>query len=180
MKIYITTCNEYKAITAANVALLNKYWPDNEIGILCYELPDFKPPENVQVISLGAEPANRIWTDPIIEYFTYRCDDPYFVLLLDDYVIVKPIDEHRLNTMEAEVLNGRANKAFLTGHLSIKTPEKFPAAVNKYTVRYTWDHMLPEEHQRYVRMSPRFGNDMESNNSGWGKLGVSPAIWTRE
>ena len=181
MKIYITTCNEYKAITAANVALLNKYWPGQEIVILCYELPpDFTPPENVQVISLGSEPANRIWTDPIIEYFTYRCEDPYFVLLLDDYILVKPVDMVRLKTMETEVLNKRADKAFLTGHLSIKTPEKFPAAINKYTVRYTFDHLLPEEHKTYVRMSPRFSNDLPTSNAGWGKLGVSPAIWTRE
>jgi len=90
MKLIITTCDQYMHLVSVCCHRINKFWPGQDIHVLCFEtMPNL--PKNVTQHSLGKqEDFGNLWTDPLIPWFD-KFEDEYFILMLDDYhITAKP------------------------------------------------------------------------------------------
>ena len=118
MKFYVPTCNKFAYILGAYAEMFNKYWPDQEVVVLCYDtmnIPEL--PENFEIISLGRqEDFGIFWTDGLIPFFK-SIDDEYFGMGMEDVFLVQPIDKPVLDKMLDMVSSGYAAKAMLHAHL---------------------------------------------------------------
>ena len=109
MKIYIASSDRYNYLLYHNSIFLNKYWKDQEVIVLCHEIPSFNLPENYSIKSIGIQ-KNNIST--LFNYFS-KCDDDYFVLMLEDQFLVDYVDINKVKKLENEIKLGRADKACL-------------------------------------------------------------------
>jgi len=89
MRIIVTTSNKYDWLLPGFAHQFNKYWGSVPVTVVCYKTPP-KLPENFEYFSLGAQKRKKVWTQPFNKLLTL-VDEPYILLLLDDYWLVKPI-----------------------------------------------------------------------------------------
>ena len=106
MKTYITTSNSYVRLIPEMAARLNRYWPDQDVTILGFDVAPPEFPKNFKFHSLGVQADfGRSWTDPLKPFFE-SIDDEYFVLLLDDYFLTAPVDTDKVAFAEARMKEG--------------------------------------------------------------------------
>lgn len=113
MNVYIVSSDQFLRMAGAKILLLNKYWPGQDIKLLCYKLPDFELPDNVEVISMGIQGP---WSEGLVNYFEQQCTDTYFTLGLDDIVPIAPVDQAKVDILEREVREGHADKAIMQNY----------------------------------------------------------------
>jgi len=121
MKIYVIASNKYTHVCHINVHFLNKYWPNQDITLLGYEevekLTDF--PNNVTVKILGKQDDfGKSWSDGLIPFFN-KVEENYFIILVEDMILLKEIDYERINLLEQQFLSGNADKAMIGGGLPL-------------------------------------------------------------
>jgi hypothetical protein len=114
LKVIVPVADKYRHIMPIFSTLFNKYWPNQEVIVLCFtELSD-ELPDNFQVISLGEDTGS--WTRNLRDFFKNYPED-YFALHLEDHILTEPVKLDRLAVMEEEMRRG-ADKAMLHSHLN--------------------------------------------------------------
>tara|TARA_R100000664_G_scaffold18782_1_gene27876 strand:- start:21665 stop:22387 length:723 start_codon:yes stop_codon:yes gene_type:complete len=126
MKIFLITSNKYTHVCPINIHFLNKYWPNQEIVLLGYEevskLQNL--PENVVRKNLGTQnDFGTSWTNGLIPFFN-NIEDEYFIILLDDLIVLNEVDLHRINLLEEQFKSGDADKAMIGGGLPLQSSTK--------------------------------------------------------
>ena len=116
----------------ATVALINKYWPGQDITVLAYDTKWIvgKLPQNAELVPLGVPDDSPIWTDALIPYFS-SCDFDYFALILDEVPPVAPVNLEAVAEMEKHIASGFASKAMLHAHLNEAFGEPVPGLETK-------------------------------------------------
>ena len=119
MKILVTTSNNYAFLLETYVHLFNKYWANQEIVFLGFDEPQgLTLPSNCSFHSLGKqEDFGTIWTDPLIPYID-SLEDEYFMVTVEDMMLIKAVDLEKMDLIETEIKNGDADKALLDRHLN--------------------------------------------------------------
>lgn len=117
MKIFIVASDKYSHLIAPNMLLLNRYFPDNDVVCLGYDIENMPEnmPENFSFVSLGEQ--TKEWTTPLIEFFE-NVEDEYFIILLEDVLIVGDVDKDKFAILENEIATRQAQKAMLDIHLN--------------------------------------------------------------
>lgn len=105
MRIVVSTCDKYDHLMPGFAHQFNKYWDSNQaVDVLGFRPPPRELPGNFVFHSM--EPVEtRSWTDNLRGWFAQQPDE-YFVFLLDDYWLVKPVDMLLVDKMEREVKKG--------------------------------------------------------------------------
>ena len=115
MKVFLPTADKFHHILPVYAELFNKYWPNQDVTVLCYSQPTEFLPENFTIELLGMEDS-KYWTNGLIPYFE-KCTSDYFALLLEDLIPIAPVNQVSVDKMEAEILKG-ASKAMLHSTLN--------------------------------------------------------------
>ena len=120
MKILIPTSVQYSHLIEPHYTLFNRNWPGQELVYLGFdegEVPEL--PDNVTFHSLGTQESfGSNWTDPLIPYIE-SIEDPYFVVTVEDVMLMKPVDQDRADVLEQAMKDG-AHKAILDSHMNWK------------------------------------------------------------
>jgi hypothetical protein len=93
MKHIVITSDKYRHLMPEFAERFNKFIGMNKCDVLCYQSPP-ELPDNFNIVNLGVQPDNKIWTTPLIPYFQ-DITEP-FMLLLEDYYITAPIDDYTM------------------------------------------------------------------------------------
>ena len=119
MKVFMIASDKYAHLIKPNVTLFNKYFPGQDIVCLGYDESNapHQMPNNFSFISLGTQ--SKEWTTPLIRFFK-DIEDDYFVILLEDILLVGDVDPEKFSLLENEVSSGRAQKAMLDSHLNFQ------------------------------------------------------------
>lgn len=102
MNILVTTCDKNMHLLRGFAHLFNKYWsPLQPATVLGYAKPDFNLPENFTYFSLGDQEHYpfKNWSDSIIDFLALHPEWDTFVLLLEDYYLVRPVDAHGIRLL---------------------------------------------------------------------------------
>ncbi len=121
MKIYITACNKYTHVCPVGVEYINKHWPGQDITIVGYEsVQELKDlPNNVSTKFLGKQQNyGESWTTALIPFFN-DVPEEYFVVLLDDLVIMNSMDMDKISVLEEQIKQNKAQKAMIGGGLPL-------------------------------------------------------------
>lgn len=94
MKIICTTSNKYRQAVPIFAHLFNKYWGDDRVDVIGALPPDKPLPDNFTFHSVGDDWPKDKFTNHLIELFA-RMRDNYFVWLLEDYWIARPVPNVR-------------------------------------------------------------------------------------
>jgi hypothetical protein len=120
MKVVISTCDAYRHIVPVNLHLLRKYWPGQEdITVLCYDTGGLEDLD-VELVSMGEQEkdAGGYWSNGVSGYFR-DLEEDYFVLIMEELVLVAPVKQDMLDKLEAHVAAGKAHKAMIHAHLNL-------------------------------------------------------------
>jgi hypothetical protein len=115
MIVYVVTCDQYDHLLLGFAHQFNKYWwAGQQVVVLGYRKPPqlSQLPDNFRFQSLGVQPPNRIWTDPLISFFK-SINDRRFILMMDDSWILSPIDTELMALAEGMIRDGIAKKCHL-------------------------------------------------------------------
>ena len=114
MNVYLIASDKYDHLLPGMAYLFNKYWPFNQkVTVLCYRKPPVSLPYNFVPVSVGnQEDFGETWTDALIPFFS-ALEDEYFMILLEDYWLVRRVDGGRMSKIEDEVREGRVDRAEL-------------------------------------------------------------------
>jgi hypothetical protein len=112
MNVCLLTCDKYDWLVPGFMHMFRKYWPDDtEVTIV-----GFRPPPPITASGWRYQPVgeheHRPWTDHMRAVFEHYPDE-HFLLLLDDYWLVQPVDPKHLATLEQAIELG-ADKADLS------------------------------------------------------------------
>ena len=115
MKKYIITSDKFLPLLKGQAYFFNKYWsPDEEVVVLCYKKPKFSLPDNFIIHSLGNQQNyGKYWTNALIPYFN-SIKEHYFMIILDDLLLLKPVDIKTLEKMEDLIKYKFVDKAVLS------------------------------------------------------------------
>lgn len=109
MKIYIVSSDKYNYLLNYHHIFLNKYWKDQDVTVLCHEMPNVNLPKNYSIKSIGKQKRDL---STLFNYFS-SCNDDYFVLMLEDQFLVDYVDVNKVKKLENEIRLGNADKACL-------------------------------------------------------------------
>jgi hypothetical protein len=94
VRVIVMTSDKYLPILRPFAWLFNKYWSsEQEVLIGGYAAPDFTLPDNFKFHSIGKiedYPIDK-WSNGVIKLLS-EIDDEAFTLMLDDYLITRPVD----------------------------------------------------------------------------------------
>lgn len=131
MKLIVTTSNNYMHLLQPFAYFFNKYWFERqEVIILCYDKPNFKLPENFEIVSLGnQQDYGNAWTTALIPFFK-SFKDEYFSFILEDFFISNTVNKNLFKLAEEKITTNQADKVFFNflnnnDYLSHKIDENF-------------------------------------------------------
>jgi hypothetical protein len=107
--MYVLTSNQFSYLLPKHAQFFNKYWPNQEVTILCYDIPKVKLPDNFELKSIGTQTKDLA---PVVKYFTEQSKDDYFILTLEDQFLIDHVDVNKIKKLENLLQNG-ADKASL-------------------------------------------------------------------
>ena len=180
MKILVATSDKYSFLTAPFSALFNKYWPNQEIHFLGFDKSSVPSlPKNCTFHSLGKqEDFGRIWTDPLIPFIS-ELEDEHFVFTVEDVMLMKTVDQQKINTLEDQVVNHGASKAMLDSHLNgsaaphsdpdskiLTLSQQSPYRASLHPAIWKKDYFLKFLKPRYTAWDFEIANDSEARNDG--------------
>lgn len=129
MQIVIPTCNQYGHLIPGCVGAIRKYWPsrtndfclyDWNITVLHYDGANKDAwPSGVEYVSMGEQPAGKVWTDGILKVVDSL--DCNFLLMLDDYYVSRAVNPLEMFALKTLVEKDYADKIELTSQ-SLKLP----------------------------------------------------------
>lgn len=93
--IFVFTSDKYLKALQPFAWLFNTYWsPAQAVDVIGFAQPDFMLPSNFSFHSLGSMgnyPFEK-WSNQVIDYLEIRNDVDTFILLLEDYFLVRPVN----------------------------------------------------------------------------------------
>lgn len=106
MRIFISTSDSTMHILPIFAYLFNKYWPNKEVTVLGFAVPDFELPDNFTYVSVAPEQKGGAsnWTKYLKEYFN-SIDDTHFIFGLDDSLIVRKVSNELYDSIVSYVKN---------------------------------------------------------------------------
>lgn len=110
MKVVVPFSNHYIFLADVFAKLFNKYWPNQEVILLCNTGVPHKLPDNFEVVNQHLD--DTYWTNGLKKYIFDCLQDDYFVIHLEDHILCDYVKLDKLSIMENEVING-ADKAML-------------------------------------------------------------------
>lgn len=112
MRVIVTTCDKYDHLLPGMAWTFNKYWGQAQrVDVLGFRPPPALPP-NFAFHSLAAK-ETQPWSTHLRTFFLAQPDE-YFVWLLDDYWLIKPVNHNEVAVMEGVVKNDKADKGDLS------------------------------------------------------------------
>ena len=112
LKVYVWTANKQMCCLPAWAYLFNKFWPiKTEVGIIGYDLPNFKLPDNFTYTSLGEQRGPEYFTEDMLKFFKEKQDECFY-LTTEDGFIVKPVKKYLIEFI-ADVVFENKNDNFL-------------------------------------------------------------------
>lgn len=100
--IVVLTSDHYLDALRPFSYLFNKYWgKDQEVHVVGFAEPQFRLPGNFYFFSMGPMsnyPINK-WSDALIDYLEARPGLDHFVLLLEDYWPVRPVNRQAIKML---------------------------------------------------------------------------------
>lgn len=100
-RIIVMTSDKYLHALLPYAHLLNKYWlPNPRVLIAGFSPPPFKLPVNFEFLSLGSftDYPFQSWSNAFIKLLNTISDEA-FVLMLEDYWIIRPVDTHAVHVL---------------------------------------------------------------------------------
>ena len=88
--IIVPTCNTHYTLVKPFSVFVNKYWPRQDVVVLCYDNVPKYMPRNFRVVSLGRQDDFVGWADGVIR-FVKTIKDDRFILMLEDYFLYEPV-----------------------------------------------------------------------------------------
>lgn len=95
MNILVTTSDKNMHLLRGFAHLFNKYFSMFQpVTVLGYAKPNFDLPRNFTFVSLGRQQDYpfRKWSDALLDFLSVRPDWDTFMLLLEDYYLVRAVD----------------------------------------------------------------------------------------
>lgn len=109
MKVVVVASDKYRNVLNGFSILFNRHWSANqEVDVLCYQKPDFKLPQNFNVVSVG-EKSGPNWCGPLVPYFE-NMEEEYFFLCLEDHFMFKDLDFELWDCAENEIRKANVAK----------------------------------------------------------------------
>lgn len=94
MRIFCLTSDKYLNSVKPFCHLMDKYWPSHPPVSVCgFSAPSWSLPTGYSWHSVGKfedYPFNK-WSNAVIKLFTQDFNDDYFILMLEDYWITRPV-----------------------------------------------------------------------------------------
>ena len=120
MKVFIVSSNKYAHVVPINLFFLEKYWPEADVTVLGYEglneVDGFS--HDQEVVILGSQDDfGKSWSSALIPYFE-KTNHDYFVILVEDFILMNRVDHNKIRVLEGEIKSGRAQKAVIGGGLN--------------------------------------------------------------
>jgi hypothetical protein len=127
--VYVTTSDKYLDVLKPFAYLFNKYW-SKEIEVIVggYNPPNFTLPSNFKFLTLGPQEDYPIgkWSDALIKMIKFL-PDPFFVLMLEDYWITRPVD-----TVAVDMLFQYMQRNRNVIRMDLTADRKFAGGVEEY------------------------------------------------
>lgn len=119
LRVIIPACDKYTHLVEGLMYTVNKFWAcKNRFTILGYSQPKFKLLPNWDFISLGVDTGPQNWSNDLLKFFK-NFKDEYFINMIDDGIMTRPADMHKIQAAYAYMLsNKEVKKCFLHGSLS--------------------------------------------------------------
>ncbi len=100
MNIVVATSDAYLHCVRPFAYCLNKFWPGQSVKVLCYEKP-LALPFNFEAVSVG--PMEKYtWASGLMKFLEITGWEK-FILMLDDYFLIAPVDSHRIQGLYAAI-----------------------------------------------------------------------------
>lgn len=100
--VLVFTSDKYLHALRPFAYLFNKYWgSDTQVTVVGFRAPDFWLPGNFHFHSLGNMadyPVNQ-WSDAVLDYLEPRPELEHFVLMLEDYWLVRPVNRFAIDML---------------------------------------------------------------------------------
>lgn len=100
-RIVVLTSDKYLNALRPFAFLLNRYWkPNVPVLVAGFTPPQFKLPQNFSFLSIGKfsdYPFGK-WSDALIKLLG-MIEDEVFVLMLEDYFVLRPVDTHAVQVL---------------------------------------------------------------------------------
>jgi hypothetical protein len=103
MKIIVTTSDKYLHLVPVFGYLFNKYMPGYKAEMFGYKEPDVVP-DNILFTSMGEDRGPKYWSTDLRKVFEKQ--DDWFVWMMEDTFIKRPINEDSFNMAAAMCYNG--------------------------------------------------------------------------
>ena len=175
MKIVITTSDKYLHLIPIIGYLFEKYLPGYRAELVGYTQPD-KMPECFSFHSMGEDRGPKFWSTDLRKYFEKQ--DDWFVWIMEDTFIKRPLNEDSFNTAVAMCYNGigrvdltkdvQKREHKINNGIVWASPESRyrlstqPSIWNKeYLLNYLHENMTPWEFET-----------QDPTNDGWSVVGV--------
>jgi len=124
MKIYIIASNKYSHVCNLNVDFVNKYWPGQEICVVGYDALENYTFDSAEKVILGKQSDfDPYWSTALIPFFK-SVKEEYFVVLIEDLILLNKVDVSRIDHLENAVKTGIAQKAVIGGGLPLDRTSK--------------------------------------------------------
>lgn len=117
MKNIVLTSNGYVNVLSGFAYLFNKFYPNQEVTVVRYDVRPPKLPANFNQFAIGLQ-SDYSWSGGL-KYYLESIDDEFVMLMLDDYYLDKPVDVSKIDCLRQFIeFNSKVVKIDLTNDRS--------------------------------------------------------------
>ena len=102
MQISVLTSNGYVKILPGFAYLFNKFYPDQKVTVVRYDVRPPKLPDNFNNYAIGNQ-ADYTWSGGLRVYLD-TLEDKHILLMLEDYYLDKPVDVEKIHNIHGMML----------------------------------------------------------------------------
>lgn len=159
MKNIVVASNDYVNVLPGFAYLFNKFYPNQEVTVVRYDVRPPKLPENFKQFAVGQQ-SNYSWSGGLKHYLE-QIDDEFVLLMLEDYYLDRPVDAGIIQTF----------KNFM----------QYQPSIVKFDLT---DDRLKVDHKPYIQTFESdeiyYENIVVSDNNAPFLASVQAAIWRRD
>lgn len=97
MRIIVTTSDNYRHLLPVFIYLFNKYFPDQQVTVLGYDVPREKMPDNFSFVSMGKQGDVKEWSTDIRKWIEAQ-EECWFLWMMEDTLLKAPVNEGQFAT----------------------------------------------------------------------------------
>lgn len=95
MRNIVLTSNDYVNVLPGFAYLFNKFYPNQEVTVVRYDVRPPKLPDNFKQFAVGQQ-SNYSWSGGLKHYLE-SIDDEFVLLMLEDYYLDKDVDTEKID-----------------------------------------------------------------------------------